>query len=94
LPWLLGYSPYHHVRDGVDYPATLFTVSGADSRVDPMHARKMCAALQQATSGDRPILLRHEPDVGHGARAASRSITLAADILAFVADRTGLTAPA
>ncbi|MEV0595545.1 prolyl oligopeptidase family serine peptidase [Nonomuraea cavernae] len=94
LPWLLGYSPYHHVRDGVDYPATLFTVSGADSRVDPMHARKMCAALQRATSGDRPILLRHEPDVGHGARAASRSITLAADILAFVADRTGLTAPA
>ncbi|MDA0633098.1 prolyl oligopeptidase family serine peptidase [Nonomuraea sp. MCN248] len=93
LPWLLAYSPYHHVRDGVDYPATLFTVSGGDSRVDPLHARKMCAALQHATSGDRPILLRHEPDVGHGARAASRSITLAADVLAFVADRTGLTEP-
>ncbi|TXK39809.1 prolyl oligopeptidase family protein [Nonomuraea sp. C10] len=88
LPWLLAYSPYHRVREGVDYPATLFTVSAADTRVDPMHARKMCAAMQHATSGDRPILLRHEPDVGHGARAASRSIALAADALAFIARHT------
>ena len=90
LGWLLGYSPYHHVRQGADYPATLFTVSGADSRVDPMHARKMCAALQWATAGERPILLRHERDVGHGARAVSRSIGLAADVLAFAAAHTGL----
>ena len=52
LGWLLGYSPYHHVREGVDYPATLFTVFDGDTRVDPLHARKMCAALQHATSGD------------------------------------------
>lgn len=90
LGWLLGYSPYHHVRQEIDYPATLFTVSGADSRVDPMHARKMCAALQWATAGERPILLRHERDVGHGARAVSRSISLAADVLAFAAAHTGL----
>ncbi|MEU7834481.1 prolyl oligopeptidase family serine peptidase [Nonomuraea sp. NPDC049129] len=90
LGWLLGYSPYHHVHQGIDYPATLFTVSGADSRVDPMHARKMCAALQWATAGERPILLRHERDVGHGARAVSRSIALAADVLAFAAAHTGL----
>ncbi|MFI7698515.1 prolyl oligopeptidase family protein [Nonomuraea sp. NPDC049480] len=90
LAWLLGYSPYHHVRKGTDYPATLFTVSAADTRVDPMHARKMCAAMQWATGGDRPILLRHEQDVGHGARAVSRSIGLAADALAFLAARTGL----
>ncbi|MGW0479424.1 prolyl oligopeptidase family serine peptidase [Nonomuraea sp. NPDC003214] len=88
LAWLLAYSPYHRVRDGVDYPATLFTVSAADTRVDPMHARKMCAAMQRATGGDRPILLRHEPDVGHGARAVSRSIALAADALAFLAEHT------
>ncbi|WP_162795473.1 prolyl oligopeptidase family serine peptidase, partial [Nonomuraea lactucae] len=94
LPWLLAYSPYHHVRRDAGYPATLFTVSGADSRVDPAHARKMCAALQWATAGERPVLLRHEPDVGHGARAVSRSITLAADVLAFVAAHTGLTSPA
>src|SRR5215471_4399916 len=46
LGWLLSYSPYHHVREGVRYPAVLFTVFDGDTRVDPMHARKMCAALQ------------------------------------------------
>ncbi|MFI7131768.1 prolyl oligopeptidase family protein [Nonomuraea sp. NPDC050153] len=90
LAWLLAYSPYHHVRKGTDYPPTLFTVSAGDTRVDPMHARKMCAALQWAAGGDRPILLRHEPDVGHGARAAGRSVALAADALAFLAAHTGL----
>jgi len=94
LPWLLDYSPYHRVAEGVDYPATLFTVSAADTRVDPMHARKMCAAMQWATAGERPILLRHEPDVGHGARAVSRSIDLAADALAFLAQHTARSDPA
>jgi prolyl oligopeptidase len=87
---LLAYSPYHRVHPGVDYPAVLFTVFGGDSRVDPWHARKMCAALQDATTGSRPILLRHEDDVGHGARAASRAEGLAADMLAFLAAQTGL----
>ncbi len=90
LDWLLGYSPYHHVREGVDYPAVLFTVFDGDTRVDPMHARKMCAALQHATSGTRPVLLRRERDVGHGARALSRSVALTADTLAFAARWTGL----
>lgn len=90
LSWLLAYSPYHHVLEGVDYPATLFTVFDGDTRVDPLHARKMCAALQQATSGDRPILLRRERDVGHGARALSRSVDLTVDTLAFAARWTGL----
>jgi prolyl oligopeptidase len=90
LAWLLDYSPYHHVSKAAGYPATLFTAAAADTRVDPMHARKMCAALQWATGGDRPVLLRHEPDVGHGARAVSRSVALAADVLAFLAAHTGL----
>ena len=90
LGWLLSYSPYHHVREGVDYPATLFTVFDGDTRVDPLHARKMCAALQHATSGTRPIVLRRERDVGHGARALSRSIELTADSLSFTARWTGL----
>ncbi|HEX7189684.1 MAG TPA: prolyl oligopeptidase family serine peptidase [Actinomycetes bacterium] len=90
LSWLLGYSPYHHVRDGVDYPATLFTVFDGDTRVDPLHARKMCAALQHATTGDRPILLRRERDVGHGGRALSRTIALSVDTLSFAARWTGL----
>jgi prolyl oligopeptidase len=81
--WLLGYSPYHHVTDGVAYPATVFTVFEGDSRVDPLHARKLCAALQHATSSDRPVLIRREQNVGHASRAVSRTVELAADRLAF-----------
>jgi prolyl oligopeptidase len=91
LGWLLGYSPYHHVVEDTAYPAVLFTVFDGDTRVDPMHARKMCAALQAATSSDRPVLLRRETDVGHGARALSRAVDLAADISTFLAAETGLT---
>jgi prolyl oligopeptidase len=87
---LLSYSPYHRVVPGVKYPATLFTVFGGDTRVDPLHARKMCAALQHATDGQRPILFRLEQDSGHGARSASKGIGLAADMLAFLATHTGL----
>lgn len=90
LTWLLDYSPYHQVRDGVRYPAVLFTVSGGDTRVDPWHARKMCAALQHATASGRPVLLRAESDVGHGQSAVSRGDALAADTLAFLAAQTGL----
>jgi prolyl oligopeptidase len=91
--WLISYSPYHHVRPGTRYPAVLFTIFDGDTRVDTMHARKMCAALQYATSAaasDRPVLLRTEGAVGHGARALSRTIGLSADTLAFAAAQTGL----
>jgi prolyl oligopeptidase len=90
LGWLAGYSPYHHVRDGVDYPAVLFTTFDSDTRVDPLHARKMCAALQHATAGARPVLLRREKDVGHGARSVSRTVQLSADQLAFLAGQLEL----
>lgn len=96
LGWLLGYSPYHHVTDGVEYPAVLFTVFDGDTRVDPLHARKMAAALQHATTADpgtRPVLLRREADVGHGARSVSRTVTLAADQLAFLGGQLGATLP-
>jgi prolyl oligopeptidase len=93
LAWLLAYSPYHHVTDAAAYPAVLFTVFDSDTRVDPMHARKMCAALQHATSApfaQRPVLLRRESDVGHAARAVSRFVSLSAETLAFAGLRTGL----
>lgn len=95
LDWLLGYSPYHRVVPGTAYPATLFTVFEGDSRVDPLHARKLAAALQAATSADpdaAPVLLRRETGVGHGGRALSRTIGLTVEQLQFVADRTGLRA--
>ncbi|MDQ3224370.1 MAG: prolyl oligopeptidase family serine peptidase [Gemmatimonadota bacterium] len=65
--WLRAYSPYHHVRSGVAYPAVLLATAESDTRVDPMHARKMAARLQAATSAERPVLLRLEAQAGHGA---------------------------
>ena len=90
LGWLLSYSPYHRVREGVAYPAVLLTVFDADSRVDPMHGRKMCAALQHASTSGKPVLLRTEGDVGHSQRAVSRGVGAVADILAFFATQLGL----
>ena len=66
--WLYAYSPYHHVVDGTRYPATLITTAEGDSRVDPLHARKMAALLQAASpcQDERPILLFQEGRAGHG----------------------------
>src|SRR5207237_10640984 len=60
--WLYAYSPYHHVTPGTVYPAVLFMTADSDSRVDPMHAKKMAALMQsEAANGtDWPILLRTE----------------------------------
>jgi prolyl oligopeptidase len=85
--WLRAYSPYHHVTPGVAYPAVLFVVFEGDTRVDPLHARTMCARLQAATTGPGPILIRRETGVGHSTRAVSRDVELAADELAFLASR-------
>ncbi|HEX3826852.1 MAG TPA: prolyl oligopeptidase family serine peptidase [Sporichthyaceae bacterium] len=89
LGWLLDYSPYHRVTEGVAYPALLLTVFDGDTRVDTMHARKFAAALQHATTSDAPILLRAEADVGHGARALSRAVDVSVDTLTFAAAHTG-----
>ncbi len=66
--WLHAYSPYHRVKDGTRYPSMLFTTAESDSRVDPLHARKMAARMQEA-QGDasHPIFLRVETKAGHGA---------------------------
>ncbi len=91
--WLLSYSPYHLVREGTAYPAVLFTVFESDARVDPLHARKMCAALQWATASpanEKPVLIRREVNVGHSVRSVSRTIELGVDNIAFRAAHTGL----
>jgi prolyl oligopeptidase len=93
LAWLLDYSPYHAAEKPAPYPAVLFTVFDGDTRVDPMHARKMCAALQHSSTSGRPVLLRREADVGHGARSVTRSIELSVDTLGFTAAWTGLDLP-
>ncbi|WP_165984200.1 prolyl oligopeptidase family serine peptidase [Streptomyces sp. YIM 98790] len=94
LRTLLGYSPYHRVTPGTAYPAVLLTAADGDTRTDPLHARKMCAALQHATSGDAPVLLRLERGVGHSDRARSRALAMQAECLAFLAGHVGLAAPA
>jgi prolyl oligopeptidase len=93
LGWLLAYSPYHNVTPDVDYPAVLFTVFESDTRVDPLHGRKLTAALQNATTGTRPILLRREVGVGHGPRSTTRRVELLADQYAFLAHHLGLRLP-
>ncbi|MEO6880021.1 MAG: prolyl oligopeptidase family serine peptidase [Mycobacteriaceae bacterium] len=93
LAWLLGYSPYHHVVPGTEYPAVLVTVFASDTRVDPVHGAKFVAALQHASTADpvsSPVLLRTERDVGHGPRSVSRTAALATDQLAFLALHTSL----
>jgi prolyl oligopeptidase len=65
--WLYAYSPYHHVKPGTVYPAVLFMTADSDTRVDPMHAKKMTAELQADNGGPDPILLRIETKAGHGA---------------------------
>ncbi len=90
---LLSYSPYHRVRPGAAYPPVLFAVADGDTRVDPLHARKMCAALQHASSGPGPVLLLAEDGVGHGTRAVSSDVALRADCLAFLACHLGLARP-
>lgn len=88
--WLFAYSPYHRVVEDTEYPATMIMVFDNDTRTDPMHGRKMCAALQHATSGSKPVLLRAGGDVGHGQRSMSKSVEESAEVLAFVAKWTGL----
>ena len=90
LAWLLAYSPYHNVHQGAAYPATLFMVFDNDTRTVPMHGRKLCAAMQHATSSTRPVLILRGADVGHGGRSLNKSIEEFTSMLAFMARWTGL----
>lgn len=73
--YLHAYSPYHRVKKGTSYPAVLFVTGDADTRVDPLHARKMAALLQSAQGGERPILLDYDTQAGHsGGKPLSKQI--------------------
>lgn len=63
--WIYAYSPYHHVKQGTLYPATLFITGDADTRVAPLHARKMTALMQASNGSDEPMLLRYHTAGGH-----------------------------
>jgi len=74
--WLQAYSPYHRVREGTRYPAVLFVTGDSDTRVAPLHARKMAALLQAATgSADRPVVLDYDTKAGHsGGKPLTKAI--------------------
>jgi prolyl oligopeptidase len=82
---LYAYSPYHHIMPGTAYPSVLFCTPQNDDRVAPMHALKMTAALQTATSSPHPILLRVEKQSGHGGGdQVSKTVQMGADIWSFL----------
>jgi prolyl oligopeptidase len=82
--YLLGYSPYHNLRDGVCYPATLITTADHDDRVVPAHSFKFAARLQQTHACDHPVLIRIDTKAGHGAgKPTAMIIQEAADRWAF-----------
>jgi len=87
--WIYAYSPYHHVKAGTEYPAILFMTADTDTRVDPMHAKKMAALMQaEAKNGsdpERPILLRIETKAGHGqGKPVTKQIEEQTDVFSFL----------
>ena len=82
--YLLGYSPVHNVKEGIEYPATLVTTGDHDDRVVPAHSFKFAAELQEKQSGNNPTLIRIETDAGHGAGTpVSKTIEQYSDIFGF-----------
>ncbi len=87
--WLYAYSPYHHVKAGQEYPAILFMTADTDTRVDPMHAKKMAALMQaeakNGASKEKPILLRIETKAGHGqGKPVTKQIEENTDMYSFL----------
>ncbi len=89
FPYLLKYSPYHNVKKGVKYPAIMFNTGDSDTRVDPLHARKMTALMQADTGSDRPVLLHYELKAGHSAGVSiTQLVNDTADELSFLWNET------
>lgn len=89
--YLYAYSPYHNVKQGTEYPAVLFITGDADTRVAPLHARKMTALLQSATASDRPVLLLYDTKSGHsGGRPLSKQIEDETDEMSFLFWQLGM----
>jgi len=88
--YLLKYSPYHNVKPGIAYPAVMFFTGDSDTRVDPLHARKMTPLLQSASSSGRPVLLHYSTAGGHsGGVGIDQQIQDDAAQLAFLWTETG-----
>ncbi len=91
---LLAYSPYHNVRPGTHYPATLVYTADHDDRVVPAHSYKFAAALQHAQGGPAPVLIRIDTKAGHGAgKPTSKMIEEWTDLWAFLVKNLGIELP-
>jgi prolyl oligopeptidase len=91
FPVLRAYSPYHHVKPGEHYPAVLFITGDGDTRVAPLHARKMAALLQASSASDRPVLLHYDTKAGHsGGLPASKQIEDLASEMLFLFWQLGM----
>jgi prolyl oligopeptidase len=90
--FIYAYSPYQHVKRGTKYPAVLFLTGDSDTRVAPLHARKMTALLQASTGSDKPILLHYDTDAGHsGGAPVSKQIENTTRELSFLMWQLGMT---
>jgi prolyl oligopeptidase len=88
---IYAYSPYHNVKTGTKYPATLVTTADHDDRVFPAHSFKYTAAMQAAQAGDAPVLIRIETKAGHGAgKPTSKQIDEVTDIYGFLVKNLGM----
>jgi prolyl oligopeptidase len=93
--YLRAYSPYQHVVRGTAYPAVLFVTGDSDTRVDPLHARKMTALLQASSGSDRPVLLHYDTKAGHaGAKPVGKQIEDSAVQMQFLFWQLGMGPPA
>jgi prolyl oligopeptidase len=89
--YLVKYSPLHNLKPGTDYPATMVTTADHDDRVVPGHSFKFAAALQAASAGRRPALIRIDVKAGHGAgKPTGKIIEEQADRLAFLSRNLGM----
>ena len=89
--YLLGYSPVHNVKQGLEYPATLITTGDHDDRVVPAHSFKFASVLQENQAGVNPVLIRVEVNAGHGqGKPLSKTIEENADIQAFTLFNMGV----
>jgi len=90
FPYLLKYSPYQNVKPGMKFPAIMFNTGDSDTRVAPLHARKMTALVQADNINDRPILLHYQTISGHSAGVSiTQAIDDTADELAFLWNEVG-----
>ncbi len=91
---LYAYSPYHNLKKGTKYPATLVTTADTDDRVVPAHSFKFIAKLQYCQAGDAPVLARIETRAGHGAgKPTAKQIEEVADQWAFLVKNLNMKVP-